>query len=106
MIGTLLAYILIGKLSIYLIQKFPFHKLPLLGRLFEPGRFLEQLIGCDLCFGCWVYWFYSYLFKLNFMQDWFYIPVLCELLTGAITSFVVHLVSIGWKDKFGVFEVN
>lgn len=106
MIGTLIAYILIGKLSIYLIQKFPFHKLPLLGKLFEPGRFLEQVISCDLCFGCWIYWFYSYKFGLDFIQEWFYIPILNGLLTGAITSFVVWLISTGWKDTFGVFEVK
>ena len=40
------------------------------------------------------------------MQEWFYIPVLCEFLSGAITSFIVWVFSDGWKSKFGVFEVK
>lgn len=104
--SSLIVYVLIGKLSIYLIQKFPFYKLPLLASLFNEGKFLEQLFGCSLCLGTWVYWFYSYLFEMDYMQEWFYIPLLNKLLTGAITSFVVWLASTGWKDTFGVFEVK
>jgi hypothetical protein len=43
---------------------------------------------------------------MDYMQEWFYIPLLNKLLTGAITSFVVWLASTGWKDTFGVFEVK
>jgi hypothetical protein len=99
--SSLIVYVLIGKLSIYLIQKFP-----LTDYLSSKWKPLEQLFSCDLCLGVWVYWFYSHLFRLNFMQEWFYIPVLCELLTGAITSFVIFIFSLGWKDAFGVFEVK
>lgn len=40
------------------------------------------------------------------MQEWFYVPILCELLTGAITSFIVWVFEDGWNIKFRVFEVK
>lgn len=98
--SRLFFYILVGKISIYFIQIFP----PT--QLLYKWKYLEKLFTCDLCLGTWIFAFFAYIFKINFMQEWFYIPILCELLTGAITSFIVHLVSIGWKDKFGVFEVK
>lgn len=102
--SKLFFYIAIGKLSIYFIQIFP--PVELLYRVPKIGKYLEKLIECDLCLGVWVYWFLAFFFSVNYMQEWFYVPVLCELLTGAITSFIMHLISIGWKEKFGVFEVN
>lgn len=40
--------------------------------------------------------------------EWFYVPVISELITGSVLSFGMHLMSIGYKDKFGtiVFEEN
>jgi hypothetical protein len=29
-----------------------------------------------------------------------YVPVLSELVTGGVVSFVVHIFLIGWKEKF------
>ncbi len=98
--SKLFFYIAIGKLSIYFIQIFP----PI--QILYKWKYLEKLLSCDLCLGTWVFAFYAWTFKINFMQEWFYVPILCEIVTGAIASFIVHLVSIGWKDKFGVFEVK
>lgn len=99
-ISSLFFYIFVGKLSIYFIQIFP----PI--KFLYKWKYLEELFSCDLCIGTWIYAFYAYFFKINFMQEWFYVPVLSEIITGAVVSFLVHLASIGWKDKFGVFEVK
>jgi hypothetical protein len=67
-------------------------------------KFLGELVSCDLCLGVWVYWFFALIFGVNLFYELGYIPILSELLTGAATSFVVHVFSIGWMDKFGVIQ--
>lgn len=99
--NNLILYILIGKLLIFLIQKFPFSKLFFIGRFFGEGRFLEQLFSCDLCLGVWVYTFLAFFFGVNYFG--FYFIGVTEFLVGATTSFIMHLITIGWIDKFGTF---
>ncbi len=99
--SNLILYILIGKLLIFLFQKFPFQNLFFIGRFFSEGRFLEQLFSCDLCLGVWVYALLAFFFGINYFE--FYFIGVTEFLAGAVTSFIVHLISIGWKDKFGTF---
>jgi len=100
----------LGKLFIFLIQKSPYMKF-IIG--FFRGRskaFLEELFGCDLCLGFWVYLTLALLFQyanvnINVL-DIPHAPIISAIITGAITSFVLHLISIGWRDKFGVFEIK
>jgi hypothetical protein len=100
----------LGKLFIFLIQKSPYVKL-IIG-LFK-GRskaFLEELFGCDLCLGFWVYLILALVLQYANIDvnvvDIQYAPIISAIITGAITSFVVHLISIGWRDKFGTFEIG
>ena len=80
---------------------------------FFKGRskeFLEELFGCDMCLGFWVYLTLALLFQyanvnVNIL-DIPNAPIISALITGAITSFVVHLISIGWRDKFSTFEIG
>lgn len=100
----------LGKLFIFLIQKSPYMKF-IIG--FFKGRskeFLEELFGCDMCLGFWVYLTLALLFQyanvdVNIL-DIPNAPIISAIITGAITSFVVHLISIGWRDKFGVYEIK
>lgn len=100
----------LGKLFIFLIQKSPYMKF-IIG--FFKGRskeFLEELFGCDMCLGFWVYLTLALLFQyanvnVNIL-DIPNAPIISALITGAITSFVVHLISIGWRDKFSTFEIG
>ena len=96
----LVAYALIGKLTIYLLQKFPKNSLPIIGRLFWEGKFLEELFSCDLCLGTWVFAGLSFLMNVNVTGEWFYVPVLSEFITGGTMSFIMHLISLGWSSKF------
>ena len=43
----------------------------------------------------------AFVFGMNFFYEYFYIVFISEVLTGIVASFVMHLLSIGWKDKFG-----
>lgn len=100
----------LGKLFIFLIQKAPYTKF-IIG--FFKGRsrgFLEELFGCDLCLGFWVYLFLALLFQyanvnVNIL-DIPNAPLISAIITGAITSFVVHLISLGWRDKFSTFVIG
>ena len=105
-VSTLLIYLLVGKLIIFMLQGFPFASIPLVGQLFKDGKFLYKLLSCDLCFGVWVYTVLSFWFGVNLFGEWFYIQIVSELISGAAISFFVHLVSIGWKDKFGQFVLE
>lgn len=100
----------LGRLFIFLIQKSPYIKF-FVG--FFKGRskeFLDELFGCDLCLGFWVYLTLALIFQYANVNvnvlDIPYAPVISAIITGAITSFVVHVFSAGWKDLFGTFEIG
>jgi hypothetical protein len=103
----LVSFLLVGKLTIYLLQKFPFRK-TIIGSLFEEGKLLAELFVCDLCLGVWVYLVLGYFLKIDLMKYLFgvYIIGLNEFLTGAIVSFLVHVFSIGWNTKFGIIVLE
>ena len=101
---SLLVFCIIGRVCIFLLQKFPLNKL--LPRFFSEGKFLHDLFECDLCLGVWVYWILAYPFKMNILNEYFYVPVLSELLTGGSISLLVHLIRLGWEAKFSVIEVR
>ena len=100
----LVIYLLIGKLLIYTLQKYPFPDI--FPRLFREGGFLKKLLDCDFCLGFWVYFLMAFVFGMNFFSEYFYIAIISEGLTGISASFIMHLLSIGWKDKFGTFLVE
>lgn len=91
-----LVYILLGKLFIYLGQSIPLPKI--LTRI----SLIEKLHTCDLCFGVWVYAFFAYIWGMNILDfiEISYVPIVSEFVTGGVISFVVHIWSIGWRDKF------
>ena len=94
-------FALVGKLLIFLLQKFPKHSLPIIGKLFREGRLLDNLFSCDLCLGVWVYAGLAFIIDVNVIGDLFvYVPILSEFITGAIVSFVMHLISAGWNAQY------
>lgn len=93
-----LLFLLIGKLLIYLGMKFP----PLSESRFE---FVKRLWECQECSGVWVYTFLSFVMGEVLFREFFYFPIASELITGGISSFIVHLISIGWREKFTVVEL-
>ena len=96
----LVAFALIGKLIIFLLQRFLTSHLPLIGRLFEEERFLGKLFSCDLCLGFWVFSGLSFITNVNVTGELFNVPILSEFITGAIVSFIMHLISAGWNAQY------
>jgi hypothetical protein len=109
MTSGILSYFLflsVGRLCIFLLQKFPFYKFKFLKGLFLEGGFLHDLFACDLCLGVWVFTILSAFFRLNLLEDYFYIPVVSEFITGGITSFIAHLIRSGYQAQYSVIEVH
>ena len=101
MILEYIVYASIGRLIIFFLQKFPFQKVIFLDKLFEDGKFLSDLFSCELCLGVWVYTILAYIMQIDVMKGWFdYIPIVNEIITGAVTSFVVHLIVVGWRTEY------
>lgn len=94
-----LVYAVIGKVFIYLGMLFP----PLAD---SKNRFMRSVWNCDLCAGVWVYTFLSAVMGEVLFRGIFYFPFVSELATGGITSFVIHLISLGWKSKFEVLVIE
>jgi hypothetical protein len=95
----LVLLMLIGKVCIYTIQKFP-----LVQKIKMP--FLNQLFNCNFCLGVWVYFFITSVFHVALLKSVFYCPIVSELATGAMVSLVVHLFSIGFQEVFGTLVVG
>ena len=84
-----LVLVILGKLLIYLSQKAG-----------SNLRSLQKLLQCDLCLGVWVYAILSGLFQIRLLEDvYFYVPVVSEVITGCVISYLVHLLSIGFREK-------
>jgi hypothetical protein len=105
--SSLLIYVLIGRLVIFLAQEFPFKRIPFIGNAWQEGEFLQEMFSCDLCLGVWIYTLLAILFDMNL----FGIIMIAKMdiigwfLTGAATSFIMHVFLLGWKIKFGIVEL-
>lgn len=80
--------------------------------------FFEKVFGCDLCFGVWVYTLFA-LFTpetnplILVVDDWVFRPLLAmivylfiSLIFGAVTSFIVHIFSLGWNARFQTIVIE
>jgi hypothetical protein len=107
MILKFVLFALIGRLIIFFIQKFPFSKVPLIGNLFGDGKYMDELINCDLCLGFWIYFFLALLMMMDITYECFtYMPVFSEFITALVTSFIMHLIKVGWDAEYKNIVVN
>lgn len=106
-----LIYLALGKLVIYIVQTAsilePFW---FVLRILEKrcgGRFVlppdHDLVGdfrgCGFCIGCWIFTIFAFYGKINMID--FLDGSVGYCLTGFFSSFVIHLVSGGWKYYYG-----
>lgn len=88
-------HLLAGRLLIWLVQTNGLSK-PIWG--IHPT--LTELGECDLCIGFWGFLLMAILTDkpmFDFWPHWFDYVV-----QAAISTFIVHLVRLGWHSKFGV----
>ena len=103
MFVTIVIFAVIGKLAMFLWEKAPYQGY--IARIPKVGRFFKELFACELCLGCWLYFFMGFAYRLNLLgiQP---IPVLTEFLDGIIVSFLVWVFSAGWQTLFQNFVIN
>jgi len=75
--------------------------------LLDPIRklhpLLEEMNECDLCLGFWVFLIMSILLKHQYSNTgpgWFN-----YLVQATFSTFVAHLLRLGWNSKFGVMVI-
>ena len=81
----------VGKILIYLWQQFP------LPSAITKFKAIDKLHVCDLCAGVHIFALLSWVCGLHIFE---YVPVVSEYVTGGVVSFLVHIFSIGWREKF------
>jgi len=89
-------FLVFGKVAIFFLQTFP----PL--RKIK-WKFLQEALDCDLCCGTWVYIVLAFIFGVNVAPKKGIVP---KILTGASSSLLVHLVSIGCKEKWQTVNIS
>jgi len=88
----------VGKLVIYILQKFLSDNV--------SNKFVDNLVSCDLCLGVWVYTALAGVYNIYILSDVLgYIPILSPVIAGCFASFLMHLLAIGWKAKFEVVVI-
>lgn len=95
---TIVSMAVIGRLLVWVIQTSGPSKL-----IWKLHPILAELGECDFCVGCWVFALLAWLFSINLLEP-IYVPVLSEIITGIVFSFVSHLAAMGWKARWG-YEV-
>jgi len=96
----LLFVALIGRLFLHLIQKFP------LPRFLNKYNFIKELHECLLCLGVYVYTFLTAIFRADLLSAAFpelgigYVPVVSEIITGAVVSWILYVFEIGYRERY------
>jgi len=68
-------------------------------------RFIKQLHECELCSGVWIFCALALFFGVDIFQDLFgYIgaipQIVGNLVTGAVTSWLVFIFNAGWREVY------
>jgi hypothetical protein len=92
-----IVFAVVGRLIIYIVQKFVADATEI--------ELLNKWASCDLCSGVWVYSLLAYFFGFAPLEIFPYVPIASDLVTGCVTSFIMHLLVLGWKTKFEVVVI-
>jgi hypothetical protein len=68
----------------------------------EEIKTIKYLHECDLCLGFWIFTFLAFIFDVDLLYavGEIHLPMVGEAIVGGITSFLLHIFSIGWREKF------
>jgi hypothetical protein len=73
-----------------------------LPRRVDSIKFFHDLHVCDLCSGTWGFTILAWITKVDILQmlGFEHIDYIGWLVTGGAISFLVHLLVIGFREKF------
>lgn len=94
-------FLLVGKIVIHIWMKF---ELPTPLKRFV---WLAKLHDCDLCSGVWVFTLLSLFLGVDLLSIsiFEYVPLVSEVITGIVISWLVHIFTLGWKAKYEVIVI-
>lgn len=99
MTSSFLVYVIVGKILMYFSMKFARDNGITKG-------FIGRLLACGQCWGFWLYSLLSLLLGERLFIEFFYVPFISEVITGGITSLIVHLITLGWREQFEVITIE
>ncbi len=98
MSGSFIVYLGVGKLLTYIVKKFISDNTKI--------DWLNRWASCELCSGVWIYTALAYFLKITILSDLLpYVPFVSEAITGCACSMIMHLLTIGWHEKFDVVVI-
>ena len=91
-------YLVIGKIIIHIWMEFHLPKFA------QKSAWVNQLHECDLCSGVWVYTVLAFVMGIGLLEATGFgnFPLIDPIVTGIITSWVVHIFTLGWKAKYSI----
>ena len=91
-----LVYASLGKLLIHFWMSFH------IPNWLSKYRFVELLHECDMCSGTYIYTFLAFVMSVDVLYSWFGFEVFIvgTVITGILTSWLVHIFSIGFRTKY------
>lgn len=96
-----------GKILIYLWQTFPLPPVKEAAKKKYLYRFVDKLHSCDLCSGVWIYFALAAFLEADIVSPYFTTgaTIAGEFVTAGITSYLVHVFSVGFKAKHEVIQI-
>jgi len=88
-------FAVLGRLLIYLWMKV------VLPEWLQKINFISTLHECSLCSGVWLFTALAFFMKVDVLTSWFefqHIAIIGEIITGALTSYLVWIFTIGFKE--------
>ena len=100
-LNDLVLFSVFGKLFTYLWMAFP------LPEWMDNSRF-GQLHTCEKCSGTWIYSVLFLIFRIDLLHllGLPYYPFAGEIITGGLVSFLVFLLSVGFKEQYMSFTIE
>jgi hypothetical protein len=94
-------FLIVGKVVIHVWQQF---QLPTSLKRFV---WLAKLHDCDLCSGVWIYTILSLFLGVDLLSVTIfeYVPLVSEIVTGILVSWIVHIFTLGWHAKYDVVVI-
>ena len=69
------------------------------------GKFLKEIRDCQVCLGTWVCLVLFPIFHLIIFENW-YQYIVMWIIFAAISSFIIHLIRLGWTSRFGITTIK
>ena len=94
-------FLVVGQIVIHVWQQFPLPK-PV-----KKYATIIKLHECGLCSGVWIYTILSIFMGVDLLSAMIfeYVPIVSEVITGILISWLTHIFILGWKAKYEIVVI-